>query len=722
MTSSILNVGKSALTAAQIGLTTTGHNIANASTPGYTRQVVTQSAVAGEDSGYGFIGKGTEVSDVQRMYNEFLTDRVIAAQTNASQLNAYYGQILQINNLLADTTAGLSPALQNFFKSVQNLSDDPNGAAARQSLLSTAESLVARYQSLDGQLKEIGQGINGQIESSVGMINVYAKQIGDLNESIEKSISSSGGKIPNDLLDQRDLAIAELSKEVKVTVVKQGNTYNVFMGNGQPLVVSNKISTLSTTMSPTDPSRMEVAFTNNGKTSVLAESAFAGGGSLGGLFEFRSKTLDSAQNALGRIALVFAESFNAQHQLGQTQTGTLGSKFFNVGSPQVTPSTANLGAGTVTATIKNTAALTTSDYRLQYVPASGVTPPSVKITRLSDGQVTSFPPPSAVIDGVEFNLTGTPAMNDDFLVRPTANGASNISVAIVGTESIAAAAPIRSNAPVTNAGTGKISAPVVSSAALMSPVALTYDLGTNSFTGFPADKPVTVTVPGSPPTVTTYAAGAPVPYTAGATISFGGVNAQVSGALADGATVTLGPPTATLTYNGTAKTLTGFPPNLPVTVELNGASTTYAPGTPVPYASGAKISVGGISFSVSGNPGDGDQFSLTANTNGLGDSSNALLLAGLQTAKLLDNGTSTYQGSYSQLVNQVGNKTRELEATSTAAEKMYTQTVNAQQEESGVNLDEEATNLIRYQQAYQAAAKVMQTASQLFDTLLELGR
>jgi flagellar hook-associated protein 1 FlgK len=110
------------------------------------------------------------------------------------------------------------------------------------------------------------------------------------------------------------------------------------------------------------------------------------------------------------------------------------------------------------------------------------------------------------------------------------------------------------------------------------------------------------------------------------------------------------------------------------------------------------------------------------NTNGKGDTRNALLLGALQTSNTLANGTTSYQGAYGQLVSTIGNKTHELDVTSAAAGKLLDSTVATQQSISGVNLDEEATNLLRYQQAYQAAGKVMQTAGQLFDLLLTLGQ
>ena len=173
--------------------------------------------------------------------------------------------------------------------------------------------------------------------------------------------------------------------------------------------------------------------------------------------------------------------------------------------------------------------------------------------------------------------------------------------------------------------------------------------------------------------------------------------------------------------------MVGTPPLVTVTPDGGGAPTTYPAGTAVPYAAGDTLSFGGVSFTVSGAPGDGDTFTVANNTGGVGDNRNALLLAALQTANTLDRNsvsgqnTSTFQSAYGQLVNQIGNKAHELEVTSSAENNRLAQAVQSQQAESGVNLDEEATNLLRYQQAYQAAAKVMQTASTLFDVLLSLG-
>ncbi|MBS1185985.1 MAG: flgK [Burkholderiaceae bacterium] len=633
----ILNIGQTALLAAQVGIATTGHNISNASVPGYNRQEVIQGAVAGQAAGFGYIGKGTEVLSIKRVYSEYLTNQVSATATSKSRLDTYYAQVKQIDNMLSDSSVGLTPALTDFFNSVNDLSSDPSSSSTRQSLLSDAQALVARFQSQASQLNEIGQGVNESITSTVTQINAYTKEIAELNTAIEAAYGQNDGQAPNDLLDQRDQKIAELSELVKVSVVKQNNTYNVYIGNGQPLVVGKNTFDLSVVQSPSDPNKIEVGYQNSG-ASFIMDGTRLGGGSLAGLLEFRSQTLEPAQNELGRIATTLASTFNAQHALGQDLKGALGGAFFSVGTPQVYPNGGNdtsAGANAeVSASVTNASALTTSDYELKRVGTNYV------LTRLSDKTElasTTWAAAQAAAAGEGFSFSvdsGTIAAGDSFLIKPTANGASGIGVAITDTNKIAAAAPIAAKATTTNTGTGKISAGVANS-----------PLNTN------LQQPVTITF-----------------------------------------------------TSATAYTVTGT--GIPA-----GTTGTYDP------AAGATLNYNGWTVQITGSPAMNDSFTVGPNTSGTGDNRNALLLGNLQTSKLIG-GTTTYQGAYSKLVNMVGNKTSEMEVTSKAAKASYTQAVAAQQEQSGVNLDEEAANLLRYQQAYQAAAKVMQAADEMFKSLL----
>ncbi|BBB60299.1 flagellar hook-associated protein FlgK [Undibacterium sp. KW1] len=750
MGSNIFGIGQSALAAAQLGIATTGHNIANASTPGYNRQTILQAANEPQNLGGSFIGQGVSVTQIQRQYNSFLAGQVNASQSTKNQADVYYSQISQINNLVADPTAGVTPALQDFFKAFQNLAASPNGtagAAARQAALSSAQALAGRINGLETRLDQITDDVNGQIGTTVGAINSYASQIASLNDTIEraKGISNSASG-PNDLLDQRDQLITELSKLTKVSVVPQGEKYNVFIGNGQPLVLGSNVTQLQVSQSLTDPSRTEVSYLVNGSSVLLPENSF-GGGKLGGLFDFRSSTLDVAKNSLGRIAIGLATQFNDQQKLGLDLNGQVGGDFFTISGPVTTPSALNTSTAGINASITDTSALTTSDYRLQFIGGN------YKITRLSDGATQSSATLPLKFDGINFQLApppaaAAPAAGDEFLIRPTIAGGASIAVAIQDPAKLAAAAPLTTSFPTTNTGNGKISVGVANSQAasssnsatatigsattddsflgtsLVTPVNLTYSGG--NITGFPAGATVSVKVGA---VTTTYPPPATVPYTSGAAVSFSGVSFSIKDGAAppsngDVFTISKALPVApsTLTFNSAGNTLTGFPATANVTVTNAGVATTYPAGTAVPYTSGSTISYNGISFSISGNPANGDVFNVAPNTNGSGDNRNAVLLSNLQTQNTIGGGTTTFQGGYAQFVSLVGNKAHELQITSASETKLLAQNITAQQTESGVNLDEEAANLLRYQQAYQAAGKLMQIASTLFDSLLALGR
>ncbi len=652
---SLLSIGKSGLLAAQVGLATTGNNITNAGVAGYSRQVAIQGDTGTQDMGFGFVGTGTEVSQVKRYYDDFLNKQLRGAETTKASLDSYYAQISQVDNLLADPTAGLSPALQDFFNGVHDASSNPASAASRQAMLSSADSLASRFQGLSARLSEVADGVNSQITSTVTQINTYAGQIAALNDSIA-GLSLDPSKAPNDLLDHRDQLLSELNKLVKVSVIPGDNhMVTVSFGTGQPLVVGNHAFGLATGVSPTDPNRVTVGYQGQGTSTVspLPEDVLTGG-QLGGLIEVRSGALDRAQNELGLVAAGLATTFNQQHHLGQDQNGALGGDFFAPANATVTANRNNstISTASVTAVVTDASKLTASDYNVDYDGTD------FWVTRQSDGAKTKIVPfPQAVpqtVDGVDYTITGAPQGGDDFLVQPTRNAAANFKLVLSDRTKVALAAPISTSAPTTNAGNAKITAGTVDvnyltpGNALVAPVTLAYDKASNS--------------------------------------------------------------------------LSGFPPAQDVTVTVNGVATLYPAGTPtIPYTDGATISFGGASFAISGQPADTDVFTVGPNTAGVGDNRNGQLLAGLQTKNVLDGGNATFQTSYAQMVNFVGNKTREAQISGLASDAAVQQATTAQQSVSGVNLDEEAANLLRYQQAYQASGKVMQIAGQLFDVLMNLG-
>lgn len=642
MGTGLYGIGVSALRAAQAGMTTTSHNIANVNTVGYSRQEILQAARLPQNMGAGFMGQGVDVNNVVRRYDQFLGSQMLEAQTQSSNLSARYELTQQISNLLGDSVGGLTPVMQEFFNSVNGVANAPQSVAARQAMIGSAQSLVDRLGSLNLRMTQIRDGLNGQIQNSVNLINSYAKQIATLNENIVQLQAKTPGQPPNDLLDQRDQLLNQLSQEIRVSTVKQSDgSLDVFIGNGQSLVVGNRLSVLQTATSLTDPSALEVAYVNGATLNRIPQNALQGG-NLGGFLAFRQNELDSAVNMLGRIAMGLADSFNQQHQMGMDLKGALGGTFFSMATPRVTYGSANVGNGVLTASISSTQALTGHDYSVVfdgtnynvYDTANNSLMQSFTAAQLAAGQT---------LTGTGITLQLTPgaianASGDSFLVRPTVDGANGIALNVTDPTKIAAATPIRTFAQTTNIGSGVIAAPTVN-------------------------------------------AGLPL-------------NANLQQPI-------------TITFN-----------NPPTTYTVTG---TGAPAGPQPYTAGAAITINGWTTQISGKPAANDIFTVTANSNATTDGTNGLKLAQLQSVNTMINGTASYQNAYGQLISQVGTQTRELQVTSTAQASMLSQISKAQQSVSGVNLDEEAANLMRYQQSYQAAAKAMTIANSMFDTILKLG-
>lgn len=626
----IFGIAASGLTAAQAGIATAGHNIANAGTPGYHRQVVVQSNAPPQYSGAGFIGRGVEVDTVRRVYSSFIDGQASRAEAQSAYYAAYQSQVGQIDSLLSDPAAGLAPELERFFAAVNGVATNASSIPARQALLGAGSSLIARFQALDQRMVEVNDGINGEIQSTVSSVNAYARQIASLNGRIAVA-RGDANQPPNDLLDERDRLVGELNALVGASVLETSDgSVNVMIGSGQNLVVGQEYFRLSALTSAEVPGQVDVGYNVGSGTALLPPTSLTGG-SLGALLAFRQDTLNSARNQLGRIAAGLELSFNAQHRLGQDLQGVPGGDFFAQPQAQVTSRSDNAGTGELSATLADASALVASDYRVTYSAGN------YRVTRLSDGTTSTFAGLPQTIDGMTVQLaTGVPADGDSFLIEPTRYIARNMSLAFTDTSLVAAAAPMRSSSALTNTGNATISAGTVSS---------------------PLDPNVQQAVS--------------IVFTS------------------------------------------------PTTFNVVGAGTGNPAG--VAYTSGADISYNGWTVSISGVPAAGDTFRIDPNTGGIADNRNALELAHLQTQRTLDSGNTSLQGAYGELTSFIGNVGRQMEIAAKAQDAVATRAREAQQSISGVNLDEEAANLVRYQQAYQAAAKTIQVAATLFDAILSLG-
>ncbi len=683
----MLGISVTGVQAAQRALATTGHNIANANTEGYSRQRITMEALPPTSLGPNGVGNGVIVGDVYRMYDEFMTGQVRSVTALSKSMDMNHDYTVQVDNMLADTKAGLAPTMQEFFSAVNGVANNPSSTSSRQVMLGAARSLADRFQYLDERFEVIRSAANKNMKTVAVEINELASSIAATNHRIVTA-SEIGGQAPNDLLDQRDKLLLDLSERVGLRVTYQNDgTMNVYIGNGQLLVVGQRASELKVEGTPADPRQMDIIF--QGPDSKAVVTRFVSGGKLGGMLDFQSSVLDRSQNELGRIAIGISKAFNDQHKLGMDVHSALGGDFFTETeklAPQVLPNKENDGDAIVSAKITNIDNLTASEYLLMHFNGE------YRLIRRDDeklvAQFNSFP---ADFSGEGFSLhldKGSVANLDTFIIRPTRLGAKRIAVKIDDVNKIAAASPVRVEASIDNLGTGKIK------------VGDVLDTQTPSFTMAKGTM--------SPPFAIRFIdrehfelldnSGMPIPVTRLALPEESkllgnkdGRDLYEKGKIDD---------------DGDAD-----PPVVETAIRYNaetGVNIFPTPGGKDP----------GFRVSFTGEPVKGDTFRVEYNEDGTTDNKNIVALSLLQDKAILANGTSSFTDVYSDLITRIGTKTHELEINK-KAQNLLLQHVTAKRESvSGVNMDEEAANLVRYQKLFQANAQIIAVSQKMLDVLM----
>ena len=668
---SLINIGMSGLNASQGALATVGNNIANANTSGYSRQQIVQGSGASQQVGGVFIGTGTTLADVRRVYNAYLDAQLQTTTSLNGDAQAYLDQIGTVDKLLSDKNTGVSAALSSFFSSLQTSAAAPGDVSARQLLLTSAQTLSNRFNSISSQLNQQNEGINSQLDTLTSMVNQHTATIASLNKQIAQA--TTGGNTPNNLLDARNEAVRTLNELVGVTVQEHDNVYDITLGTGQALVQGSTSNTLSAVPGQVDKSQYSIQInyqqSSSDVTSVLS------GGKIGGLLRYRDDVLAPAINDLGRTAIVVADAINQQLGQGLDANGEFGSSLFtNINSEKAITqrslaATGNsVGSSNLNVSISDSSQLTAYDYKVTFTSATEYT------IQRSDGQDAKGPfklGDKQVIDGFTLQLPkdGAVAAGDTFKVSPTRSGASNIGVQMTDANKLAFAGPLVAGAGGSNTGTGAVGGLNLSSA-------LDIYSGTNlGQSQIEAAMPVRIV--------------------------FDGVNG-------DGAH-------AYRVLNEKGEKI---------------SDGTYVPGqdnavtikVPVTNADG---SVTDVSFdaTISGSPGKGDSFDIQFNKDGKADNRNANELLGLQTkatvgADSQGNGGVSMATSYSQLVSKVGGKASQaaVDGTANGAALAYAKEVRSSV--SQVNLDEEASNLVKFQQYYTASSQIIKAAQATFSTLI----
>ncbi len=326
--SDLLSIGTSGLLAAQNALDTIGNNIANASTPGYSRQVTLLDTLPSTQIGNSFSGSGVYVQGTQRIVNNFVTQSLWAQQSNLNQYQSFNDIMSQMDMLLADPSLGVTDGLSNVFSALQEISNDPGSIPARQIFITQTQVLQNRLNELNAQIYNQYNNINTQIIDDISAINSLSQQIAEINFQIQNLGSNNFSSAPNELLDTRENLILNLSQYVSVSTFSQNNgAVNVFIGNGQSLVVGNQALMLSPRPDPTNAINTNIVTLNGSFTQDITDSFQ--GGDIGGLIDIRDNILPLALNSIGRVAISIAMTFNDQHKKGLDLNGNIGTDLFN---------------------------------------------------------------------------------------------------------------------------------------------------------------------------------------------------------------------------------------------------------------------------------------------------------------------------------------------------------------------------------------------------------
>ena len=641
--SALMSIGKTAMYASYAALQTTGNNIANANTVGYSRQEAQVADAPAQFTGSGFFGKGVDVTTVSRSYNQFLTSQAVTTNSVSAADSARSDKLTQLEAVFPIGADGLGSAAGSLMNSFVDVANKASEASSRQVVLSQAQELAARFQAGANQLSDLQAGVTQDVKSSVDILNTYAKQVATLNHQI--AMVKGTNQPPNQLLDERDTLVKKISSLINVTTIPADDgSLGVFIGGGQMLVLGDNANTVKAVHDTFDPSKVMLTMSEGAVNRQISPDTLVGG-SLAGLMKFQNEDLTAASDLLGQMAAAVTGAVNTQQSLGLDlgQPAGPGAPIFAVGAPRVLSASDNSGNATLTATTNDSTKLQASDYELGFDGAN------YTLTRGVDNSTVAGSPFSPAdlaagvnVDGVTLTLTGGAAVaGDRFLVQPVATAAQMMTSVLNSTRGIAAASPFTGTVGVNNTGTAAIASLVA--------VSPTYD-----------------------PTLS-------------ANITFTSGTGDYNWSMSDGS---LG-------------------------------SGTWTAGQP--------ISLNGFQLNLNGVPKSGDTIGVQPTTAAGSNNGNALAFAALTTTPTVSvNGAGggatkglSITDAYASALANVGVRVQSGKASASLSSAAASQAETARANQSGVNLDEEAARLIQFQQSYQAAAKILQVAQQIFDTLLQ---
>lgn len=685
----LLGIGLTGLRTSRNNISVTGHNISNIDTPGYSRQRAVQITNQPIGTGAGYFGTGARTQTVERIIDQYTIDQVRVDTSRLKDHEAYLRGASELDNLLSNESSALGNALNGFFEGIQSAANDPLSKPGRQLVFSQAESVSQRFKTAQSRLVDQNNNLNTQLRTYASKINELSMGIGEINKEIIV-YQGTRNQPPNDLFDKRDELLRELSEIVDVNVsVQDGLDINVSIGNGIPLITGENVNKLEAVPGRNDKSRYEVFMADNRGTKMHITNEIAGG-EMGGVIRYRSDTLDPALNEIGRIAIVFAGETNNAHHAGTDLNGDQGGDFFK-------------------------------DINTDIFQKDRIT----GIQRDAPAGVWIDPAGLSKLPANEFHLK---ERNGHLVMQDSVTGKDVISPVAIP------------NAPAYSS---------LDLAAAM--VVLNTDLEDEfGFRLTNGEDPSSATFDDIDLSVSTI----PDLMKGGFLISptrIGASQLERSPELTDTNKIALAGIAGAESNAGTAKMgygQIGTPAAFNIqTAGISGYQIRYDGGTNYSVLDNAGNATAlAAGFLANAAPAEGGVLTITnadgANNNlvinvsnndtqindtwtleGTAGGQNGKGLSFLQQAKLVETksdgtGGATLGETYSMLVEQVGIKTSESRTAAQVGLATLNQSISMRESIAGVNMDEEAGNLIRFQQAYMASTQVIATAQKLFDTLI----
>ncbi|MBB1333018.1 flagellar biosynthesis protein FlgK [Pseudoalteromonas sp. SR44-5] len=668
MSFNLFDIASSGVRASSELLQTTSKNITNVNTVGYVRERTEHMTMIDNQ-----VGRG----ETYRLLNEFAQKQLNRDTSNKTFFDQFVTEAGRVDSLFSQESNSLSTSMNSLFNNVQESLNQPSSSVARSLVMTDAKNLIDQMDRLSGIVFNQKNIVNDQLEIFSDEANTLIQNISSLNKQIATVNGTRNEANSSTTYNERDLAIRKLSELIDVETLDGPNGEKlVFMGTGESLVMQDGAFNLFSMAGDPDPNFKELHLDiDGGKAVPLDVDVTKLKGKIGGLLAFRDDILVPAQNQLGQMGLAIADAFNQQNRLGMDGNGELGGDIFTIPTIGGHAYQANTGNSSITATLEpgKGSEIPASDFIVTYTSGTTVEIQPVDNKGEPLGSPSTANIVAGVIDsstmtggesfGLQLNVTGTGNVGDKFAVKLNAEAASSLTLATDRPEALALASPIRTADNINNTGNGNISAGTVTS------------------------------------------------------VTSGGFTATTPPDLANGDI------TIVKTANANEYTIT----------DNNGSSTftITPPAKNLLEQAGPPYDSYGFDFDIEGTTAVGDSFTLEFNEGGFDDNRNGLMLAGLQSGELVRQNVTTtasadnhktFNQAYAGLVTDIGVVTNQAKTNGAAFEALAQQSEAWYESLSGVNLDEEAANLLRFQQSYAASAQVLSTARSIFDTLLNAAR